>query len=164
MPGLIVRAGDYSAPARQQVRAGAGEAGPAGHAAAQSRQGRRPQLGLSSPIFIGVLSTVGGLAGIRRKMSEGRIDAVDLRAPAVLALLPSDILSRAAVIGLACAVLLAAPLWGVLTLHGEASLTLGHAVALKVATTALLSLVIVPVIVASALSDVQRRSRLLAIA
>lgn len=111
----------------------------------------------TTPMFIGFLSTIFGTAAIRKELLGGNVTVGDGdRASALFQLLPSAILARAAVLAIACGVFLAAPLWSLLLVLGDVTLTLGQAVGAKVAITVLLSLVIVPVIVTAGLADVQR--------
>lgn len=119
----------------------------------------------TTPMFIAFLSTIFGTAAVRKKLS-GRHVTVGKRdrAPALFQLFPSAILGRAGVLAIACGVLLAAPLWSFLLVLGDATLTLGQAVGVKVAITVLLSLVIVPIVVTAGLADVQRGRGPLALA
>jgi hypothetical protein len=119
----------------------------------------------TTPMFIGLLSTIFGTAAIRKKLASGRVTVGERdQAPAVFQLLPSAVIARALVLAIACGILFAAPLWSLLVVTGDATLTLGRAVGVKVGITILLSLVIVPIVVMAGLADGQRWGGTLALA
>lgn len=109
----------------------------------------------TTPVFIGFVSTLLGTASLRRRLADGRV-AAGTRAPPALRLLPRSIAARSAVMAVGCGLALGSPLWTVLQLDANAALTLAEAIGTKVAITIALSLVIVPVVIATALADVQR--------
>lgn len=118
----------------------------------------------STPVWIAVLSTLLGTVLIRQKLRDGRVVAPTMHAPAILDTLPCGIVLRAIVLGAVSAVVLGWPLWLMLQASAIGTLSLTAAVLVKVAITAPLSLLIVPLVILAALADVQQPRRVSAIA
>lgn len=110
----------------------------------------------STPVWIAVLSTLLGTAFIRQKLRDGRVVAPQMGAPLILGMLPSSIVLRALVLGAVGAVILSSPIWLMLQASTIDAISVAAAVLMKVAITVPLSLVIVPLVIHSALADVQR--------
>jgi hypothetical protein len=101
----------------------------------------------STPVWIALLSTLLGLATIRRKLSSGSVRRPRLQVPHVLRALPDAIVLRSIVLGAAAALTLGVPLLLALSASDAVSLSLAHAVLAKVALTIILSLAIVPIVI-----------------
>jgi hypothetical protein len=113
----------------------------------------------TTPSFIGLLSTLFGTHGLRRKLEDGRVAVASaIRMPGMMRLLPMNVPVRAATIGLLCEAALGLPLSLLLASAQFGVMSLAEACSAKAAITVLLSFVIVPITILCALGDVQRRS------
>lgn len=110
----------------------------------------------STPLLIAVLSTLLGTASIHQSLRSGSVAVPAMRRAAVLQILPQGILARSALLGVVAAIALGVPVFELLQASGMDALPLGGAIALKVAITVPLSLLIVPLVVVAGLTDVQR--------
>jgi hypothetical protein len=112
-----------------------------------------------TPLFIGLLSTLFGTYGLRRKFEDGRAAVASaIRMPGMMRLLPMNVPVRAAMIGLLCEAVLGLPVSLLLRSAQFGVMSLAEACSAKATITVLLSFVIVPITILCALGDVQRRS------
>jgi hypothetical protein len=110
----------------------------------------------STPVWIAVLSTLLGSAAVRRQLRSGQVTPPAASAPSILAGLPTSIALRAVALGAVAAISLMLPIWLLFQASGLETLSLQAAVLTKVALTAPLTVLIVPLVILAALADVQR--------
>ncbi len=108
-----------------------------------------------TPVFIAVLSTLLGTMAIRQKLRDGRVVAPARALPAALYAAPQGLLQRTTVFGITATAMLSIPLWMMLRASGIEALPLSDAILSKVAITVAMSLLIVPLVILTALADVQ---------
>lgn len=108
-----------------------------------------------TPIWIGLLSVLLGTPFIKKALADGKImNSARLDAHPLAKRLPRHLLSRAFVTAALCAVIFALPLTLILPWLGDGVLTQSHAIGSKVIITVVFSLIIVPLVTYSAISDI----------
>jgi hypothetical protein len=111
----------------------------------------------STPVWIAALSTLFGVASIRKQLREGRVALPDRSLQMLAPRLPRNIPARAGVMAVLGALAFSLPIAMMLQSSGEDVISSEWAVGLKVALTVPLTLVIVPVVILTAVADVARR-------
>lgn len=111
----------------------------------------------STPVWIAALSTLFGVASIRKSLREGRVALPDRSLRALAPRLPQNILARAGVMAVLAALAFALPIAMMLQSSGADTIASEWAIGLKFALTVPLTLAIVPVVILSCVGDLERR-------